>query len=240
MRAVTLRGVRLRALLIFAVALVCVPSAVSASGSPTQLLASILAAARAAHSVHYVSSASLGASHVSQVGDAGATQGIQRITFRNAGKTGHLTVIFVANSAYLRGDAFTLIDYLGFKAGAAAAYADRWILVPHSDGAYSTIAAGVTFSAAIGELELSAPLTRVPDTTIGGRRVVGVRGKSSTTPGSIAATLYARAAGQPLPVREVATAGKTRAVVTFSRWNEPVHVAVPASAVSISKVRLHP
>jgi hypothetical protein len=234
-----LRAVRLRALLVFAVALVCVPSAVSASGSPTQLLTSILAAARAERSVHYVSSASLGDVHVSQVGDAGATEGIQRFTYRNAGKTGHLTVIFVADTAYLRGDAFTLVDYMGFKAGAAAAYAGRWILVPHADIAYSAIAAGVTFSSAISELKLSAPLTRAPDTTIGGRRVIGVRGKSSTSPGSIVATLYARAAGPPLPVREVATAGKTRAVVTFSRWNEPVHVAVPASAVPISKVRQH-
>jgi hypothetical protein len=234
------RAVRLRALLIFAAALVCVPSAVSASGTPTQLLASILAAARAQHSVHYVSSASLGNSHVSQVGDAGATQGIQRITFRTAGKTGRVTVMFVASSAYLRGDAFTLVDYLGFKAGTAAAYAGRWILVPHSDRAYSTIAAGVTFTSAIGELKLSAPLTRLPDTTIGGLRVIAVRGKSSTAPGSVAATLYARAAGPPLPVREVATAGTTRAVVTFSRWNEPVRLSVPASAVPISKVRQHP
>jgi hypothetical protein len=235
-----LRAVRRRALLVFAVALVCVPLAVSASGSPAQLLASILAAVRAEHSVHYVSSASLGDFHVSQVGDAGATEGIQRFTLRNAGKTGHMTVMFVAGSAYLRGDAFTLVEYLGFKASAAAAYAGRWILVPRSDGAYSTIAAGVTFSSAIGELKLSAPLTRVPDTTIAGRRVIGVRGKSSTSTGSIAATLYARASGPPLPVREVATAGKTRAVVTFSRWNEPVHVAVPGSTVPISKVRQHP
>ena len=227
-------------LLIFAAALVFVPTAVSASGSPAQLLASILAAARAEHSVHYVSSASLGAFHVSQVGDAGTTRGTQRFTLRNAGKTGHMTVSFVAGSAYVRGDAFTMVEYLGFKAGAAAAYAGRWILVPRSDGAYSTIAAGVTFSSAIGELELSAPLTRVPDTTIGGRRVIGLRGKSSSTAGSIAATLYARASGSPLPVREVATAGKTRAVVTFSRWSEPVRVAVPASAVPISKVRQHP
>jgi hypothetical protein len=232
--------VRLRALLILAVALVCVPSAVSASGTPTELLTSILAAARAQHSVHYVSSASLGTSHVSQVGDAGATQGIQRITFRAAGKTGRVTVMFVAGSAYLRGDAFTLVDYLGFKAGAAAAYAGRWILVPRSDSAYSTIAAGVTFTSAIRELKLSAPLTRLPDTTIDGRRVIALRGKSSTAPGSIAATLYARATGPPLPVREVARAGKSSAVVTFSRWNEPVRLSAPASAVPISKVRQHP
>jgi hypothetical protein len=226
--------------LICAVALVCVPSAVSASGTPAQLLASILAAARAQHSVHYVSSASLGSSDVSQVGDAGATQGIQRITFRTAGKTGRVTVMFVGGSAYLRGDAFTLVDYLGFKAGTAAAYAGRWILVPRSDRSYSTIAAGVTFASAIGELRLSAPLTRLPNTTIGGTRVIALRGKSSTAPGSVAATLYARAAGPPLPVREVAKAGTTRAVVTFSRWNEPVRLSVPASAVPISKVRQHP
>jgi len=232
--------VRLRALLIFAVALVCVPSAVSASGTPAQLLASILAAARAQHSVRYVTSASLGSSHVSQVGDAGANQGIQRITFRAAGKTGRVTVMFVDGSAYLRGDAFTLVDYLGFKAGTAAAYAGRWILVPHSDGSYSTIAAGVTFASAIGELRLSAPLTRLPNTTIAGTRVIALRGKSSTAPGSVAATLYARAAGPPLPVREVAKAGTTRAVVTFSRWNEPVRLSVPAAAVPISTVRQHP
>jgi hypothetical protein len=235
-----LRDVRLRALLILAVALVCVPSVASAAGSPAQLLTSILAAARAERSVHTVSSASLGDFHVGQVGDAGTNRGIQHVTYRNAGKTGHVTVIVVADTAYLLGDAFALVDYMGFKAGPAAAYAGVWILVPHSDSGYSTIAAGVTFSSVIGELKLSAPLTRVPDTTIGGRRVVGVRGKSSTSPGSVAATLYAQAAGPPLPVREVARAGTTRAVVTFSRWNERVRVAAPTSSVPISKVRQHP
>ena len=68
--------------------------------------------------------------------------------------------------------------------------------------------------------------------------MLAVRGRTPPTAGVVEAlTLYARATGPPLPVEEDATAGgKVRFRVTFSRWNEPLHVAIPASTVPVSVV----
>ena len=59
------------------------------------------AALRTEHSVHYVSVQRAGPISLTMVCDVGRTSGIQRITFRKSGKTGHVTVI-VARTYRLR------------------------------------------------------------------------------------------------------------------------------------------
>lgn len=230
---------RLRETLLVAVVLACsMPPTISASGSPTQLLASILAAARAERSVHYATAGRYGVVRVSFVGDAGVTRGIQRITYRKDTRTGHVRVIVSANTAYVYGDAFTLVNYMGFTAAQASKYGRVWILIPRADSSYSTVAAGVNLSSTINELKLSGQLSIVPDTKIGGQRVFGVRAKKTSSSGHRTVdTLYARAAGAPLPVKEIASQGTMRLTATFGRWNEPIHVATPTAPVPISVVR---
>jgi hypothetical protein len=173
------------------------------------------------------------------VGDAGIARGIQQITFRKGGKTGHVTVIVSSHTVYIRGDPFVLVNYMGFKAVAAAKYDGAWVLIPHTDRDYATVASGVTLSSAIDLLKLSKPLSSVPGTTIGGQRVVGVRGKLPPSTGlSAVATLYARATGPPLPVRETVSQPNLRLTVTLGKWNEPIHVATPKAAVPISTTGL--
>lgn len=210
------------------------PSAVVASVSPAARLASIVAAARAERSVHYVNVGALGVVRVEIVGDAGIARGIQRITYRRAGKQGHVTVIVSSNTAYIRGDAFTLVNYMGFKAVPAAKYAGVWVLIPRTDSDYSTVASAVTLFSTIDQLKLSKPLSSAPDTTINGQRVLGVRGKLPTAAINAIATVYARATGPPLPVQQVVRQPNARLTVTLDRWNEPIHVATPGTAVPIS------
>jgi hypothetical protein len=200
------------------------------------VLASILAAARAQRSVHYVSATSIGVVRIHMVGDAGRTTGIQQITFRKGTQMGHITVIVSANTAYVRGDAFTLVNFMGFKAAAAVKNEDVWVRIPPTDVHYASVAAGVTLYSAIAELELT-PLARVTATKIDGQQVIGVKGTTTSATGQTAqATLYGRAAGPPLPVRDVVSQGSSaRATVTFSKWNEPIHVAAPTGAVPIAK-----
>jgi len=213
-------------------------AAAAAAGSPSKLLASILAAARAQRSVHYESSANLGPIRVGFVGDAGVARGIQRVTYRNGTQTGRVTVIVSANTAYVRGDSFTLHNFMRFTATQAAKYEHVWILIPHTDRVFSPVAADVTFASTIDELSVSGRLSIVRGTKIDGQRVLGVRATKTSSSGQIRVdTLYARAAGAPLPVREVASQGTMQATATFSGWNERVHVAVPASPVPISVVR---
>jgi hypothetical protein len=222
--------------LLVACLLVCsLPAAASAAVSPKALVGSILSAARAQRSVHYVSVETEGNVQVTIVGDAGGSQGIQRVTFRKAGETGHVTVIVAANIAYVRGDAFTLASFMGFKPSAAAKYANRWFLIPPGGTGYAKVAAAVRFASTISQLTVPGRPAGVPAATIAGRRVVGVRGTSTDKGIAVVVTLYGRATGPRLPVRETVTRGALRGVVTFSRWNEPVQVAVPKNAVPLGQ-----
>src|SRR5262245_16829327 len=96
------------------------------------LLAAMLAAVHAQHSVHYVSAAASNGTKIEIIGGVGRTQGIQRITFTQGGMTGHATVIVADRTAYVRGDAFTLHSFLGIASENAANVAGRWVRIPHT------------------------------------------------------------------------------------------------------------
>lgn len=210
----------------------------AAPKTPASLYEAIRTAGRTQRSVHYVSSSVTPKSSVSIDGRAAVTQGVQRITFRKGSKTGHATVLVIGKSAYLRGDAFTLRNYMGFKAAASSRYGNHWIVIPSKHRLYAPVAAAVTLASAIDELGPKAgTLTRVGPTTVGGKRVVGVRAKRTVGKTTQVDTLYGRAKGAPLPVREVATEGPTyRFTLSFDRWNVSVHLAAPKHPVSIAKV----
>jgi hypothetical protein len=214
------------------------PPAASAADAPSEVLASILAAARAEHSVHSEGVGNYRTSRVTFVIDAGLDQGIQRVTYRKGGQTGHFTVIVSGKTAYLRGDAFALLNYLSFRRISAVNYAGRWLRYPHSDRGYSGIAAGVTLSSLVDGLALKGTLSRVSGNRIDGRQVLTVKGTSSSSTGTVVDTLYARGVGSPLPMKQVTTRGPNDVTTTvFSKWNGPVVVAAPKSSVSIAVVR---
>jgi hypothetical protein len=212
-----------------------VPS-VEASQSPGQTLAAILAAGKAQRSVHYVSDSTNGVALMHLDSDAARTTGIQRITFQKNGITGHVTVLVVAHAAYFRGDSFTLQNFMGLKTSAATKFAARWIRVPQTDPAYASIATDVTLPSLIAGLHINGLLILVPESAIGRQRVIGVRGTVGQPP--VAAALYARAHGAPLPVGEIEQGGAVAATSLFSGWNEPVRVQGPARAVAIATARL--
>ena len=214
------------------------PAAALAARSPADLLSSILAAGRAQRSAHLVNTISIEGVQIRVVCDAGPDRGVQHVTFRKDGRTGHLTVIVAKDTAYIRGDAFALVNYEAFKAGPAAKYAGHWVRIPHTDRDYSTVSAGMRLSSVIDELTL-VPLSTAPDAAISGERVVVLKGaRKSAVAKDATVTLYARAAGSPVPVQEVTTQGNARATVTFGKWNETVNVTAPANAVPISKTGL--
>lgn len=215
-------------------ALVAAP--VASAQAPPALRAAIHAAGLTQRSVHYVSVSTASTGTVTIVGDAGRDRGIQRITVRLGGKTGHVTVVVAASTAYVYGDAFSLHRFLGFKSVGATKYAGVWILVPATSKAYAPVAAAVTLPSAIDLLGPQGRMTVVPPGTVAGRRVVGVRGNSVVNGGPVLDTLYACASGKPLPVKEVVFKPGFRSTNVLSRWNEPVHVRVPRKTVPIATV----
>jgi hypothetical protein len=191
--------------------------------------------------VHYVGKAQWANKEIRvvQVADVGQTTGIQRITYSLGARKGHETIIVSAGTAYIRGDAFTLVRYQGFRAPAAAKYADTWVQIPHTDSRYATVAADVTLPSAMATLDAppGSP-TALPNATIAGRRVVGVRWRETLHGTTVVTTLYARASGRPLPVEQGASRGVNGFTVLFSDWNESLKIAVPISSVPIEATGL--
>jgi hypothetical protein len=205
----------------------------AAAITPAQLVSSSLKAARAQHSVHYVGTASVGNISSTTVGDAASDRGVQYVTYRAGGHTGHVTVRVVANTAYVKGDAFALVSYVGFSAAQATKYAGKWVRIPNTSSAFKSVAEAVRLGSTIDELQLSPPFTKLGTSTMQGQRVIGIRGRETQNGITATATLYLRAAGTPLPVAEVATEGAIHVSVIFSKWNERVTVSAPAGALTL-------
>jgi hypothetical protein len=206
--------------------------AASAGVPPSRLVSSALARANAQRSVHYVSSEAYSGAAVTIVGDAAIDRGIQRISYGKGGRVGHLVVLVVATTAYLRGDEFTLANYLQFPASVAAALAGKWLSLAPSAPDHGRVAEAVTLRSALNELKMPPPLRNVGTEKQQGRRVVGIQSHFLRAGQAVSETLYIDVA-RSLPVAQVGKSGVITLRATFSRWNEPVSVSPPASAIPI-------
>ena len=223
-----------RFVLVAALALAAaVPAAAGTAKTPVQLYTGALTAARAQHSAHYIAVSSFGGRTVTIVGDAARDRGIQKITVKQGTQVGHVTVTVVSNIAYVRGDAATLKSYMGFTPADATKYGGRWLSIKPSQPRFAPVAEAVRLLSTINELQMPPPFTTLPTTTVAGQRVNGVRSKFTQAGHDVTETLYVRASGPPLPVRQVATATGIAVSTTFSRWNEAVHVTAPAHATPL-------
>lgn len=223
--------------------LVFVSSAAQASAT-TESGASLLRASEAAidqeHSVHVVSSqsginvsakANVKAT-VTIITDAGTSEGIQRVTYGQAGVSGHETVEVIGGNAYFSGDTFTLENFNGFSATAAARYAGTWLEVTPTEGAFASLTSAVTMSTIPAQIVLPKPQMLRGESTVAGTQVQGLRAVVAVSSGRETGVLYVRSKGSPLPVKlsSVMTNGG-RGSVVFSKWNEPVTVTAPPSSV---------
>ncbi len=84
------------------------------------------------------------------------------------------------------------------------------------------------------EFALLSPLSFVRTKKVQGQRVFGVRGKA-TADQPYLATLFARTA-DALPVEERITAGSVAQTTVLSRWNAPIHIALPGHTTAVSVV----
>jgi hypothetical protein len=206
--------------------------AAAAAVSPARLVSAALAKAHAQRSVHYVSSQASNGRAVTIVGDAATDRGVQHITFRRSGRVGHVTVLVVSNTAFIRGDAFTLTNYMGIPASAAAAWAGKWLSLAKSAPDYPTVSAAVRLGSTLDEVKMPPPFRTLGTSTRHGRRVVGIVSHFEHAGRTVTATLYVDTA-RSLPVEQVDRSGGITVTATFSRWNERVSVSPPASAIAI-------
>jgi hypothetical protein len=196
------------------------------------MLSTALANARVQRSVHYVTAQASGSMSVTINGDAARDRGIQRITYRKDGHLGHVTVLVVANTAYVRGDAFTLTNYMRIPASAAGAWAGKWLSLADTAPDFAPVAAAVRLVSTLSELKMPPPFGSVGPAARLGHRVIGIRSSFQRGGHAISEILYIDLS-RSLPLQLVGTSGTTTINGTFSRWNEPVSVTAPDGAIPI-------
>lgn len=210
----------------------------SASGSdgssleklpPGQIVSAALGQASQAHSVAWTSRitgphAMLVRSH------AAAKAGHQTLTIDGA----NVDIALVGSTAYLRGSAAGL-EKFGFPKSLARGLANHWLAYGKSDKGFDSLAGGLTLGSVLSELGLTGDLQTTGVSTIRGRRVIGVRGMSTTDSGT-KAVLYVALDGPPLPVEMVMTRGGQRTEIVLSGWGESVKTARPSPATPVAQV----
>lgn len=213
-----------------AATLVLASGSAAATRTPAAVLAASLVAGKAQGSVHYVARSRFGGEAVTIDGDAALDRGRQLITFTKSGRTGRATVLVVNDTAYIKGDAFTLVNYMRIP----PALANRWLSLAHTVPGFKSVAEAVRLGSTLAELKMTAPLRFVPGRSIAGARTVGIRGREPQSGPAVDATLYVAAGKTPLPVEQISTesSGASDSVV-FSRWREPVSVSAPAGATPL-------
>jgi hypothetical protein len=239
--AVCLRGCRAA----FVLAGVTVGVAVAACGGqsaspkplpPRQLLQTALRDASAQGSVHEAESVRLSGHREIFSDDVGVGVGRQAITLPD-GDVAH--VLVTGGAAYVAGGESVLGHYFGFPAAAVRAIGSRWVRIPASSRAYSTVAYDATLATALQSFALTGPLAQTPPSTWRGQSIVGIQGEISSAAagasGPVAATVYLSRASKPLPVAAIYRfRNGATATFTLDEWGEHLSLSAPARMIAQS------
>ncbi len=196
-----------------------------ASKAPAEILAATKAAADAANSVHVSGS----------IVSGGTPIALDMELLRGKGGKGRLSenglsfeLIETGGTVYIKGSpAF----YSHFGGAAAQLLQGKWLKAPANSSSFGSLASLTELGKLLDSaLASHGTLVKGPSTTAEGQQVVGV------TEASQGATLYVATTGQPYPV-EIVKSGADAGKVAFDKWNQPVSLTAPASAVDITKLQ---
>lgn len=211
-------------------------SSAGAVNTAARLMARVLAAARAAGSVHIVARAKAGPSTAVYSQDCAANAGRQVVTADHGGLA---TVLDINGVGYVRGNATALTGFLGAPAKLARRAAGQWISFRPGDDGYQHVVSGVTLTEVLAQITLIGVSRTGAVRTVAGHQVIGLRGQVPTgfgIPAGIQGTLYVSATGPPLPVGFQASAGGGAGGenISFSRWGERIRISAPTRSVRVS------
>jgi hypothetical protein len=231
--------VRRAGVLTLFVAIAAVAAVAAFAGTSARAVrASIIDAAKAQQSVHYVAKQVSGNSVTTLTGDVEVADGVQHVTIKIGKKTAHFTIVVIDQTAYFQGDELGLQLGLGLTKTQATTYAGQWISIPKGDKLYAGTAAFVTLDSVI---QLITPHGRLAaaKAKYHGTRVIAVRGLSGKRKKKEAQILIAPAHGKHLPLEEDELAPGVEYIshTALSKWNEPVQVQAPATSTPIATVR---
>jgi hypothetical protein len=233
------------------------PTAAATTETPSELVASVYAAALSAGSFHYVDQQTLGINgafiHQIESGDVGHGEGVQFIS----GRFGNSEAIVIGSTAYLKGNATALQVDLLYPLRRAETYANRWLSFTPKDTPYQLIVRLVLGTTSWAK-PTEAPLDSLPEradsisrpSIVDGRSVESVTSSIDDVVASTDSSFLGHAqvffpADSPrLPYRVTDDTTGTEAgspfsqqdSATFSKWSEHVSVTPPVRALAYSSL----
>jgi hypothetical protein len=146
------------------------------------------------------------------------------------------SIVLVGGVAYISGNTQGMTSYFGLPASLVPTLAGRWISVQPTDSAFRAVTANVSLASALVNVTPVRPLVMGKRSRVNGQTVKSIAGAAPGGGGRL--VLFVGAHGRSLPVEAVESNGTgTTAkgeIVTFTRWGEHLHVAIPQGAVPIS------
>jgi hypothetical protein len=150
-----------------------------------------------------------------------------------------MDLVLIGNKLYILGNSTALVAIVGFKAATAKAHAGKWFWVPSSTGLlFDNLTNGLTVTTASGDIDMVGVLSVLPQRTISGQKVVGIRQVVSAGIITVSETVYVSAGPEPLPVEAVTSVQGQTDIVRFGPWGRAPVVAAPAAAVPFDKTWL--
>lgn len=214
------------------------PWSVSSNAAPTTpagLLAGAIHAAERAGWVHEVvaGSSTPGGAYV-MINDIGTSKGRQVTVFANGGRDQFLAFAR-SQRVYEKANALGLRDYS--VTTEVATYANKWMWAGPSISDYQYLTIGMTLARDFPQYVPRGPLRWGATRSLDGHRVRPIIG---TTPAKLTgydphamATLYVDSSGPPLPVMFATEGPGYSMVVGWSRWGQPVSIAVPHATIAL-------
>jgi hypothetical protein len=195
-----------------------------AAKDPTAILTSAQAAVHAATSVHISGQIMSGGSSITL--DLNATGG--------RGGSGTISadglsfqLVQIGQTVYIKGGTQFLKHFAG-TAGVQL-FKDKWLKTNTSNPSFAQLVTLTNFHSFFQALTAQqGVLTKSGQTSVNGQPAVGV--------GSGGAMLEIATTGKPYPIL-LSKSGTDNGKITFTQWNQPVTLNVPAGAVDISQLK---
>jgi len=208
--------------------------------APSALLRSAIAAMLAKGSVH-LSCTEYAGEDVTTSSDLGVDSGSETDTVVSYGNAKALSVDGVY---YVNVSSKSILAADGFPTTVAATVAGDWISFQPGDSygsiAYPSQTSGLTLEGVAEQILLTGTLKVGLPHKLDGQLIVGISGNASASYGAAAKgsqeTLYVRSTGDPLPVTMTQHIAGIVETCDFSRWGEPLRLAAPPHAVSVTSL----
>jgi hypothetical protein len=164
--------------------------------------------------------------------DLGQQTGIEQLSSASA----RLEIRVTTKRAYLSGNSGGLVQFFGAPQTIAQGGASKWYYVASTSSEYAQFKLGATLKSIDNAYLPARQSVTVSTASLDGTKTFALKWKQTPDKAGLNVTLYVRASGPPLLIREVGQSSAVSQVVNFSNWGEKIVVPTPSPVLALSKI----